>query len=82
MKKVMSIAVIALMMVGSVAIACDTCGCKDKKAEKKECSTCDSKKKGECAEKKCEACTAEKKCEACTKKCEKAETAEASEATE
>jgi hypothetical protein len=70
MKKVMSIAIVALMMAGSVAFACDSCGCKDKKAEKKaECS----------AEKKCEKCTEEKKCEACTKKCEKTEKAEAAE---
>ena len=75
MKKMMSIAVVALLMVGSVAIACDTCGCKEKKAEKKECSSCTAEKKAECS-KKCEACTAEKKCEACTKKCEAAKQAE------
>jgi len=72
MKKIMGIAVVALMMAGSVAFACDTCGCKEKKAEKKDCSSCS-------AEKKCENCTAEKKCEACTKKSEEAKKAEAAE---
>ena len=77
MKKVMSIAIVALMMAGTTAFACDSCGCKDKKAEKKaECCGKDGKC---CAEKKCEKCTDEKKCKACTKKCEKTEKAEAAE---
>ena len=40
MKKIMSIAAIALMMAGSMAFACDSCGCKDKakKEAKKESS--------------------------------------------
>ena len=63
MKKVMSIAAVALMMAGSMAFACDTCGCTAKKAEKAECCT---------AEKKCDACTAEKACAACEKKAEAA----------
>ncbi len=70
MKKVLGIAVVALMMAGSVAMACDTCGCKDKKAEKKaECTACDHAKK-------CDKCTDEKKCEACTKKVEDKKAAE------
>ena len=71
MKKVMSIAVVALMMAGSVAFACDSCGCAEKKAEKKaECCGKDGKC---CKEKKCDA---EKKCDS-DKKCEKkAEAAE------
>jgi hypothetical protein len=69
MKKIMSIAAVALMLAGSMAFACDTCGCKDKKAEKKCCA----------AEKKCDTCTAEKTCTACTKKAEAAKKAEASE---
>ena len=63
MKKLMSIIAIALMMAGSMAIACDTCGCKEKKAEKEACCT---------AEKKCEGCTAETPCKACAKKAEAA----------
>jgi len=53
MKRMMSIAAIALFMAGSTAIACDTCGCKPKKADGKKaacsaCKTdtaCDAKKK-------------------------------------
>ncbi|HSR87935.1 MAG TPA: hypothetical protein VLL07_03195 [Pontiella sp.] len=69
MKKTLSIAAIALMMAGSMAFACDTCGCKDKKAEKEACCT---------AEKKCDSCSEEKACAACQKKAE-AKKAEASE---
>jgi hypothetical protein len=52
----MSIAAIALMMAGSTALACDTCGCQDKKADKAktECEAC--KKEG----KACKACEAKK----------------------
>ena len=70
MKKIMSIAAIALMMAGSMAFACDTCGCKDKKAEKAACCT---------AEKKCDSCSEEKACKPCEKKAEAAKKAEASE---
>ena len=35
MKKTMSIVAIALMMAGSTVYACGSCGCQDKKAEKK-----------------------------------------------
>ena len=70
MKKIMSIAAVALMITGSMAFACDTCGCKDKKAEKAACCT---------AEKKCDSCTAEKACTACEKKAEAAKKAKASE---
>jgi hypothetical protein len=61
MKRMMSIAAVALFMAGASAFACDTCGCKDKKADKAACCT---------AEKKCSACTAEKACDACAKKAE------------
>ena len=64
MKKLMSIAAVALFVAGSTAFACDTCGCKDKKAS---CS----------AEKKCADCTAEKTCAACTAKKAEAKKAEA-----
>ena len=76
MKKMMSIVAIALMMAGSMAFACDSCGCADKKAEKAECCG----KEGKCckAEKKCETCTDEKACKPCEKKAE-AKKAEASE---
>lgn len=73
MKKMMSLVAIALLMAGSVAMACDTCGCTAKKADKKaECATaCSTEKKAECtAEKKAEcaaACSAEKKADASKK---------------
>lgn len=72
MKKVFSIAMIAVMMAGSVAYACDTCGCKQKKAEKK--ATCCAKEgEAKCAagEKKCAA--GEKKCAEGEKKCAEGE---------
>lgn len=62
MKKMMSLVAIALLMAGSVAMACDTCGCTAKKAEKKaECATCP-------AAKSCDKCTATKACDACAAK--------------
>jgi len=61
MKRVMSIVAIALLMAGSAAMACDTCGCKDKKAECKKEAACS-------AEKKCTKCTDEKACTACEAK--------------
>ena len=62
MKKVLTVAAIALMMAGSTAFACSGCGCSAKKSDKakteckacekgKECKACDAKEKG--AEKKC-----------------------------
>lgn len=77
MKKMMSIAAVALMVAGSAAFACDTCGCTAKKAEKKaECTGC-------AAEKKCDKCTAEKQCEGCAKKAaKKADEAKKAEASE
>lgn len=61
MKRMMSIAVIALFVAGSSAFACDTCGCKAKKADAKkaECSACTA------GAKKADA----KKCGADAKKC-------------
>jgi hypothetical protein len=53
MKKVLTIAAIAMMMVGSTAFACDTCGCTPKKAEDKA---------------ECSACTKDKECAKCAKK--------------
>jgi hypothetical protein len=54
MKKLMSIAAVALMVSGSVAMACDGCGCKAKKAEGKKAA--------------CSACKTEKDCAGCAKK--------------
>ena len=70
MKRMMSIAAIALFISGASALACDTCGCKAKKAEgeKKACCT---------AEKKCDDCSAEKPCAACAAKKAEAKKAEA-----
>lgn len=66
MKKVLTVAAIALMMAGSSAFACAGCGCSAKKAEaKKECTKCEEGKT--C--KACEAKKAEKKaeCSSCAK---------------
>ncbi len=69
MKRMMSIAAIALFMAGSSAFACDTCGCKAKKADGKKaaCSACKTDKEGKaCDAKKKDA----KKCGAdCKKPC-------------
>lgn len=63
MKRLMSIAMIALFVAGTAAFACDSCGCSAKKADKKaECSACT---KGKEAAKKCGA-DCKKAC--CTKK--------------
>ena len=67
MKKMMSIAVVALLFAGSAAFACDTCGCKAKKdaAKKSECSACSGCSKAKKADaKKCGADCAK----ACCKK--------------
>lgn len=60
MKKIMTIAAIALMMAGSAVYACGGCGCQDKKSEKK-CG----KEKTECSksEKQQSACGGAKKAE-------------------
>ena len=60
MKKVLSVAAIALMMVGSMAFAGE------------KCSACPSEKKAECSAKKadCASCPAEKKAECSAKKAE------------
>ncbi|VGO22999.1 hypothetical protein [Pontiella sulfatireligans] len=67
MKRMMSIAAIALFMAGSSAFACDSCGCSAKKVEKKAaCSACTAAKDGKKADvKKCgadcaKACCAKK----------------------
>jgi hypothetical protein len=62
MKKLMSIAAVALFMAGSSAFACDGCGCSAKKAEKKTECTAGSEDKQ--ADKKCDA---DSKKESCTK---------------
>lgn len=65
MKRMMSIAAIALFVAGSSALACDTCGCKAKRSEdkKSQCTATNGNK--ECTGKK-EA----KKCgEGCAKDC-------------
>lgn len=75
MKKVLSVAVMALMMAGATALACETCGCQ---AEKKaECAACAKVEK-------CEKCGAKQKCEACTAKkaAAKAAAAKAAETAE
>lgn len=64
MKRMMSIAAIALFAAGSTAFACDGCGCKAKKDDKAktECKTtkdakaCDSKK-AEAKKSSCSSCT-------------------------
>ncbi|MDF7799941.1 hypothetical protein P4C99_10730 [Pontiellaceae bacterium B1224] len=66
MKKLMSIAAIALFMAGSSAFACDGCGCSAKKAETKketktECASCSTDKKAE------KTCPADSKKASCTK---------------
>ena len=74
MKRLMSIVAIALLVAGSAAIACDTCGCKDKK--------CGGNKEAACsAEKKCTKCTDEKACTACEAK-KKGEAKKAEKAAE
>lgn len=72
MKKLMSIAVIALLTAGASVYACDSCGCKAKKAAKKaECTAtgCTKAKACDKAAKKAE-CTAAgcTKAKTCTKK--------------
>ena len=67
MKRMMSIAAVVLFVAGSTVFACDTCGCKDKKAESKK-SACCAEKKGD--EKK--ACSAKKDAKKCGADCKKA----------
>ena len=63
MKRMMSIAAIALFVAGTSVFACDSCGCKAKKAEGKK-AACSAEKGKECSAK------GEKKCaEGCTKEC-------------
>lgn len=71
MKRMMSIAAIALFVAGSSALACDTCGCKAKKAEGKK-PACSAKEgdKSSCSTNACGAKKGEKKCgEDCKKAC-------------
>jgi hypothetical protein len=65
MKRMMSIAAVALLVVASAAVACDTCGCKAKKADTKKaaCTAC-------AKDKACTACTKDKACAGCAKKAE------------
>lgn len=61
MKRMMSIAAIALFMAGSSAFACDSCGCKAKKAEgKSECSSCTKGEAKKCGADCAKACCAKK----------------------
>ena len=64
MKRMMSIAAIALFVAGSSAFACDTCGCKAKQAEGKKaaCSACPAEKTA------CKDCKADQACATCTAK--------------
>ena len=54
MKKMMSIAAVALMMAGSSAFACSSCGCSADKGEKEKsgCSYCEKGKEAKSAEAK------------------------------
>ena len=70
MKRIMSIAAVALFLAGASALACDTCGCKAKKAEGDKAACCT-------ADKKCDKCTAEKPCAACAAKKAEAKKAKA-----
>ncbi len=63
MKRMMSIAAIALFLASSSALACDTCGCKAKKAESKK-ATCSEGKKACSTKKEAKKCGAD-----CTKPC-------------
>ena len=66
MKKLMSVAMVALFVAGSAAFACDSCGCSAKKsdAKKSECSACTEGKDKKADAKKCGADCAK----ACCKK--------------
>ncbi len=73
MKRMMSIAAIALFMAGSSAFACGGCGCSAKKAEpKKACCSVkkEAKKCGADCKKAC--CTTQKEAKKCTSGCKKA----------
>jgi len=65
MKRMMSIAAIALFVAGSSALACDTCGCKAKNADDKKPACCGKKDDKSCCAKKC----AKKCAEGCKKEC-------------
>ena len=68
MKRMMSIAMVALFMAGSTAFAGSCGSCPDKKADKE--ASCSEKK--ECSSEKKAACTAEKKeCSKAKKSCSK-----------
>ena len=60
MKRMMSIAAVALMMAGSTAFACDSCGCASKKP------ACSKKAEKKCAADCTKACCAEKGKKKCT----------------
>lgn len=66
MKKMMSIAAVALMMAGSTAFACESCGCAPKK------SACSKKAEMKCAGDCKKACCAEKGKKKCAESCKKA----------
>ena len=71
MRKMLSIAMVALLVSGSAALACGS-GCKAKKSDGKKaaCSSCTEKKAGKSTCTKCPDKKAEKKCGAdCKKAC-------------
>lgn len=76
MRKVLSIALMGLIVAGSSAWACGSCGCSAAKAEKKAaCATSCKQAEKECAKKKgcekgvCKKEDAKKSCSAADKSC-------------
>ncbi len=66
MKRMMSIAAVALMMAGSTALACDSCGCAPKKPTCGKKAACSKKAEKKCAADCTKACCAEKGKKKCT----------------
>ena len=71
MKRMMSIAAIALFVAGSSAFACDTCGCRVKKADGKKPACCAAKENKACAAKGDKASCAKKDAKKCGADCAK-----------
>lgn len=72
MKKLMTVAMVALFVAGSTSFACSGCGCSaEKKEAKKECSKEACKDKKSCSDKK--ACSDKKTCSTNKTECAKSE---------